>query len=199
MTLEGFTPYDSKAAALYAQRRWWLGLTLGEMFDKICDLYPSKKALVGSGRRYTYSELRVAVDTMAFRLLQEGYQPGDRILLQLPNWPEFVISYFALQKAGLIMVLLTVNHTAAEISHLADLTQPRGWILPARYRETDMVPLVKNIMAQNPDLDLVTLAKYDLSSLRKIYVGAANSPPELVRRRKDMRLYKTVSRCQHIP
>jgi len=158
MVFEGFTPYDPKAAAHYERRRWWLGITLGDMFDKACDLYPSKEALVGSGRRYTYSRLRHLVDTMAYRLLQEGFKPGDRVLLQLPNWPEFVISYFALQKAGLIMVLLTVNHTAGEIAHLADLTHPKGWILPARYRETDMLPLVKKILKQNPDLDKAILA-----------------------------------------
>jgi 2,3-dihydroxybenzoate-AMP ligase/mycobactin salicyl-AMP ligase len=164
MVIEGFMPYDPEAAANYQRRRWWLGLTLGDMFDKTCDLYPSKEALVGSGRRYTYSELRVAVDTMAFRLLQQGFKPGDRVLLQLPNWPEFVVSYFALQKAGLIMVLLTVNHSAAEISHLSDLTQPRGWILPARYRETDMVPLVQNTMAHNPNLDMAILAGASIPS-----------------------------------
>jgi non-ribosomal peptide synthetase component E (peptide arylation enzyme) len=158
MVFEGFTPYDSKAATRYERRRWWLGITLGDMLDKACDLYPSKEALVGSGRRYTYSRLRRLVDTMAYRLLQEGFKPGDRVLLQLPNWPEFVISYFALQKAGLIMVLLTVNHTAGEISHLANLTRPKGWILPAFYRETHMMPLVKKIMKQNPDLDKTILA-----------------------------------------
>ncbi len=158
MVFDGFTPYDPKAAARYERRRWWLGVTLGDMFDKACDLYPSKEALVGSGRRYTYSRLRHIVDTMAYRLLQEGFKPGDRVLLQLPNWPEFLISYFALQKAGLIMVLLTVNHTAGEISHLADLTHPKGWILPACYRETDIMPLVKKIMEQNPELDKTILA-----------------------------------------
>jgi non-ribosomal peptide synthetase component E (peptide arylation enzyme) len=158
MVFEGFRPYDPKAAARYERRRWWLGITLGDMFDKACDLYPSKEALVGSGRRYTYFRLRRLVDTMAYRLLQEGFKPGDRVLLQLPNWPEFIISYFALQKAGLIMVLLTVNHTAGEIAHLADLTHPKGWILPTRYRETGMMPLVKKIMEQNPDLDKVILA-----------------------------------------
>ena len=102
MTLEGFIPYDSKAAERYEKKRWWLGITLGDMLDKAADLYPRKVALIGSGKRYTYSELRLQADTMAYRLLQAGFKPGDRVLLQLPNWPEFVISYFALQKAGLI-------------------------------------------------------------------------------------------------
>ena len=158
MTLEGFIPYDSKAAERYEKKRWWLGITLGDMLDKAADLYPHKEALIGSGRRYTYAELRRQADTMAYRLLQAGFKTGDRVLLQLPNWPEFVISYFALQKAGLIMVLLTVNHTAREIAHLAELTRPSGWILPDRYRQTDFLPLIKQIQETNPALDKIVVA-----------------------------------------
>jgi len=158
MPLEGFIPYDSKAAERYEKKRWWLGITLGDVLDKAADLYPRKEALIGSGKRYTYSELRRQADTMAYRLLQTGFKPGERVLLQLPNWPEFVISYFALQKAGLIVVLLTVNHTAREISHLIDLTLPSGWILPDSYRQTDFLPLIKQIQNKNPALDKIVLA-----------------------------------------
>jgi 2,3-dihydroxybenzoate-AMP ligase/mycobactin salicyl-AMP ligase len=158
MNLEGFIPYDPEFAERYEEKRWWLGITLGDMLDKAADLYPRKEALIGSGRRYTFTELRRQADTMAYRLLQAGFKTGDRVLLQLPNWPEFVISYFALQKAGLIMVLLTVNHTAREIEHLVDLTLPKGWILPDRYRQTEFLPLIKQIQKKNPGLDKIVLA-----------------------------------------
>jgi non-ribosomal peptide synthetase component E (peptide arylation enzyme) len=158
--LDGFRPYDPSAAALYAERRWWLGSTVGDMFDKSSDLYPRKEALVGwdgdgAEQRYTYAELRRRVDGMAFSMLRAGFVPGDRVLLQLPNWPEFVIAYFALQKAGLVMVLLTVNHTAREVAHLARLTQPAGWIVPGRYRKTDYAPLIDQVRQDVPAMDKV--------------------------------------------
>ena len=157
MAFEGFVPYDLKAAELYGKRRWWLGMTLGDVFDKSSDLYPEREALVGEGNRYTWSRLRSLVDRLAYNLLQEGFKRGDTVLLQTPNWPEFVISYFALQKAGLVMVLLTVNHTAREIAHLAHLTRPRGWILPHRYRKNDYLPMIKAVQRENPGLEKVIL------------------------------------------
>jgi len=157
MEFEGFTPYDPEAAERYREKRWWLGITLGDMFDRASDLYPGREALVGSGKRYTWAELRSLVDKMAYNLLQEGFKRGDTVLLQLPNWPEFTISYYALQKAGLVMVLLTVNHTAREIAHLANLTQPRGWILPDRYRKIDYQPVIKQVQEENPVLEKVVL------------------------------------------
>jgi non-ribosomal peptide synthetase component E (peptide arylation enzyme) len=160
LTLAGFRPYDPPAAALYAERRWWLGMTVGDMFDKSSDLYPRKEALVGwvadgAEQRYSYADLRRRVDEMAFSMLKVGFVPGDRVLLQLPNWPEFVIAYFALQKAGLVMVLLTVNHTAREVAHLARLTQPAGWIVPGRHRKSDYAPLIDQVRQDVPAMDKV--------------------------------------------
>ncbi len=162
MVFEGFTPYDLDAAELYRKKRWWLGLTLGDMLDKTCDLYPEREALVGPEARYTWSEVRQLVDQMAYNLLQEGFEPGDTVLLQLPNWPEFVISYFALQKAGLVMVLLTVNHTAREIAHLSQLTRPRGWIVPAKYRKTNFLPVIKRVKNENSNLEKVIMVGNDV-------------------------------------
>ncbi|MBT3255012.1 MAG: AMP-binding protein [Deltaproteobacteria bacterium] len=163
MAFEGFTPYDVRAAEIYTKRRWWLGLTLGDMFDKACDLYPGREALVGPEKRYAWSQLREQVDRMAYNLLQEGFKRGDTVLLQLPNWPEFVISYFALQKAGLVMVLLTVNHTAREIAHLSQLTRPKGWIVPSKYRKTDFLPIIEQVRRENSNLEKVILVGEDVS------------------------------------
>lgn len=155
--LEGFTPYDPTAAARYEERRWWLGLTMGALLDRAADVYPRREALVDfeTGRRYTYAELRRETDLLAGGLLEQGLKPGDRVLLQLPNRAEFVVSYFALQKAGLVVVLLTVNHSAREVAHLAALTEPRGWIVPPGYRKADFAPLVAEVRRQNPGLETV--------------------------------------------
>ncbi|MBW2207353.1 MAG: AMP-binding protein [Deltaproteobacteria bacterium] len=157
MAFNGFTPYDPEAGARYEKRRWWLGMTLGDMFDRACDLYPEKEALVGEDSRYSWRQLRTLVDNLAYNLLQEGLKRGDTVLLQTPNWPEFVISYFALQKAGLVIVLLTVNHTAREIVHLADLTRPKGWILPRRYRKNNYLPMIEQVQKKNPGLEKVII------------------------------------------
>lgn len=159
MTLNGFIPYDKRAARLYDKRRWWLGLTLGGMFDKVSDVYPTQEALVCGDKRYTYEQLRGCVDRMAFSLLEAGLRPGDRVLLQLPNWPEFVILYFACHKAGLIIVLLTVNHTVREILHLADLTEPKAWIAPAQYRKTDFHGRFEGVRQKYPDLKVIAVGE----------------------------------------
>lgn len=155
MGIELTQRYDAEAVHRYEEKRWWLGLTIGDILDKNADLYPTKEALVAENSRYTYADLRTLSDRMAFGLLANGFSRGDRVMLQLPNWPEFIIAHYAIQKAGLVMVLLTVNHTAREIGHLASLTEPTGWILPAKYRENDYLPLAQKVTNDLPGLNKI--------------------------------------------
>ena len=99
MNLEGFIPYKPGDVERYEGRRWWLGLTLGAMFDKATDLYPAKEALVGQDKRYTYAQVRRLVDRMAYRFHKAGLRRGDTVLLQLPNWPEFLYCIFCTAKS----------------------------------------------------------------------------------------------------
>ena len=40
MPIEGFERYKPEDAKKYAEHRWWLGMTWGDLFDKCTDLYP---------------------------------------------------------------------------------------------------------------------------------------------------------------
>ena len=63
----------------------------------------------------------------------------------MPNWHEFVIAYFAMQKIGAIVVLLVSRHGQAEIDYLSSLTRPVAWIVPEQYRNINYVTLIENV------------------------------------------------------
>ena len=138
MAVEGFEPYKAEDAEKYNRLRWWHGITWGDMFDKATDLYPAKVGLVDDSTRFTYKELRDKVDRAAIGFTQLGIKQQDFVLLQLPNWHEFVVSFFALQKIGAIVVLLVSRHGLAEVNYLSSLTNPTAWIVPERYRNIDI-------------------------------------------------------------
>lgn len=159
MPVEGFEPYKPEDAELYNRRRWWLGLTWGDLLDRASDLYPHKEGLVDDTHRFTYGELRQKVDCLAAGLMRLGVKERDFALLQLPNWHEFVIAYFALQKIGGIVVLLVARHGLAEINYLAGLTNPTVWIVPERYRSIEYLPLINGVRQSNPSLQKIILAR----------------------------------------
>ena len=152
MPIQGFEPYKPEDVERYVKYRWWLGLTWGDMFDKATDLYPRKEALVDDTARFTYRELREKVDRLAIGFMGLGIKERDFVLLQLPNWHEFIFAFFALQKIGAIVVLLVARHGLSEINYLSSLTHPVAWIGPDHYKNTEYLAMVQQAMKENKEL-----------------------------------------------
>ena len=159
MAIEGFTPYDSQDAEIYSRYRWWLGLTWGDLLDRASDLYPRKVGVVDDRSRVTFGQLRGTVDRLAVSLIDLGIETGDRVLLQIPNWAEYLYCFYALQKIGAIPVLLLARHTDFEIKHFAELTRPRAWILPQSYKRTEYGPIMDRVLKKNPWIEHVILVR----------------------------------------
>jgi long-chain acyl-CoA synthetase len=82
---------------------------------------PDRPVALFAGGQLTYRQLDQASDRLAASLAAIGIAPGDRVALQLPNIPQFLISYFGILKAGGIVVPLNVMLRAPEVAfHLGD-------------------------------------------------------------------------------
>jgi 2,3-dihydroxybenzoate-AMP ligase/mycobactin salicyl-AMP ligase len=88
-----------------------------------------------------------------------GIQKGESVLLQLPNWPEFIYSYFALQKIGAVPVLLIAGYGRMEVNHLCGLTEAAAWIVPQNYRNRDYMACIAAVREANPRLRHVVSAR----------------------------------------
>jgi 2,3-dihydroxybenzoate-AMP ligase/mycobactin salicyl-AMP ligase len=157
--LKGFTPYKKEDAEKYNRLRWWAGLTFGDILDKAADIYPNKEALVDSRSRLTYSQVREKTNRLAIGLMDLGIKATDRVLVQLPNWNEFIFAYFGLQKIGAIPVLLIDRYRQYEISHLFCLTGATSWIVPEKYGKTDYLPIISDVLKDKPGIRQVILAR----------------------------------------
>ncbi|OGP53893.1 MAG: hypothetical protein A2Y65_01575 [Deltaproteobacteria bacterium RBG_13_52_11] len=152
MAIKGFTEYAKEDREQYSRMRWWLGMTWGDMLDKATDIYPDKIGLVDGVGRWTNREVREKVDRLAISLMKLGIKPRDWVLLQFPNWHEYILAFFAMQKIGALTVLLIPRHNQSEINHLAALTKPVAWIVPKKYGKIDYQPIIDDVLKQNPQL-----------------------------------------------
>ena len=153
--LEGCNPYHKEDADKYNELRWWPGLTLGDVLDRASDIHPEKEAFVDLDSRLTYGEAREKTDKLALSLMDLGIKPKDRVLLQLPNWNEFVFAFFALQKIGAITVLLIDRYRQFEINHLIEISGANSWIVPFKYRKTDYLPIIDDVLKEHPEMERV--------------------------------------------
>ena len=69
---------------------------------------PDHPGAVFDGGQLTYRQLDQASDRVAANLVAAVIEPGDRVALQLPNIPQFLIPYFGILKAGAVVVSLNV-------------------------------------------------------------------------------------------
>jgi len=159
--LEGFTPYKKEDAEKYTSCRWWSGLTFGDILDRATDIHPEKEAFVDRKTRLTYGEAREKTNKLAIGLIDLDIQPLDRVLVQLPNWNEFVFAYFALQKIGAIPVLLIDRYRQLEINNLISLTGATSWIVASRYKKKDYVPIINDILKENPEFKNIITVRGD--------------------------------------
>jgi len=157
--LDGFTPYRTEDAERYKRLGWWGDQTFGDILDRAAERYPDKEAFVDSTSRLTFAQAREGGNRLAISLMNLGINPTDRVLVQLPNWNEFVYVYFALQKIGAIDVLLIDRYRPYEINYLIRLTGATTWVLPWKYRKTDYLPIIKEVLKESPQMKNVILAK----------------------------------------
>ncbi len=174
--LDGFTPYRAEDAERYKRLGWWGGLTFGDILDRAADRYPDKEAFVDGTTRLTFAQARDKVNRLAIGLINLGIEPTERVLVQLPNWNEFVYVYFALQKIGAVDVLLIDRYRPYEINYLIRLTGATAWVLPWKYKKTDYLPILKEVLKESPQMKNVILARgrdqKDDLSLEAIMEGA---------------------------
>ena len=143
--LEGTNPFPKEFVNLYSEKRWWLGIPLGEMLDRSCDLYPNKEALVAEGVRLTYRQLKEWTDRAAIAFVELGIKTLDRVLLQIPNWAEFVYAYYGLHKIGAIPVMCIPRFSQREMEHFCEITEAKAWIVPLQFEKIDYIPMIESI------------------------------------------------------
>jgi 2,3-dihydroxybenzoate-AMP ligase len=148
MALEGTNPFPQELVDRYTTRRWWLGIPLGQMLDRTCDLYPEKEALVAGDVRLTYRRLREWTDRAAVAFHELGIRNQDRVLVQLPNWAEFVYAYYGLLKIGAVPVMCLPRFARREMDHYRKITEAKIWMVPLRFEKIDYTPLIEAFQAQ---------------------------------------------------
>jgi 2-aminobenzoate-CoA ligase len=102
--------------------RYPLRLNVGEqLLDANADGgRTGRPAIHAGGRTITYGELAGRVNRLCHGLRGLGLDRGDRVLLRLPNVPEFIVAWLACQKAGIVTVGTMPMLRARELAYVAN-------------------------------------------------------------------------------
>ncbi len=156
--LAGCTPWPESLAARWRALGYWEDITLWEMLEQSAVRFPGHTAIAYGERRISYRELLACSETLARRFAALGLRPLDRVVVQLPNVPDFVIAFFALVRAGVVPVLALPAHRHTELSHFVRHAKARALFVPDLVRGFDYRPLAEELRGECETLEHVFVA-----------------------------------------
>ena len=86
--------------------------------------YPHKPATIFFGQPLSFSELLRQAQALAGWLQLQGVCKGDRVLLFMQNCPQFVVAFYAVQRADAVVVPVNPMNRADEFGHY--ITDPQA-------------------------------------------------------------------------
>jgi long-chain acyl-CoA synthetase len=96
-------------------------IPLYRLLDETAAQYPNRPCTNFFGKRLAYRQIKELSDRFAASVRNLGIRKGDRVVLLLPNSPQFLIAYYGLLKAGAVIVPLNPLSSERElIFHCSD-------------------------------------------------------------------------------
>jgi fatty-acyl-CoA synthase len=86
--------------------------------------YPAKPMCIFFGRELAYGELHRQAEALAGWLQAKGVKRGDRVLVYLQNCPQYLVAFYAVQRADAVVVPVNPMNRAEEFGHT--ITDPRA-------------------------------------------------------------------------
>jgi len=156
-------------------------LTLGGLLREAAAEVPDRIALIAgvpdpaARRTWTYKQLLDEATTVA-RALRTRFEPGERVAVWAPNYPEWIVLEFATAIAGLILVTVNPAFRATEVKYVLTQSRAAGVVTASEHRGTNMLGTITDIQGDCPELrEVISFDEWD-----KLLASADDFTGELV-------------------
>ena len=132
-------------------------VTIGGLLRDAAAAEPDRVALVAGvadkslRRSWTYAELLDEATTAA-RALRSKFEPGERIAVWAPNYPEWIILQLASALAGTILVTVNPAFRGAEVAYVLKQSRSAGVVTATEFRGFKMLETIEEIQPDCPEL-----------------------------------------------
>jgi acyl-CoA synthetase (AMP-forming)/AMP-acid ligase II len=135
-------PGAVRAARAEWEARWreqglHRGITLAALLAEGAARHPGTTITFFSRTRpavYTLRELHEEGERAASALHALGLAAGDALAVQLPNWPETAIAYYAAARLGLLLVPIVSIYGPAEVGQILRRSEAKAFVCAAEFR-----------------------------------------------------------------
>ena len=107
-------------------------VNMGDTLTRSAWRDPSKEAVVDGQLRVTYGELNQRVNRFANALAARGHRRGDALALMSGNSLEFLVTYYACAKLGIVCVPINLSWRREEIAYVLGHAQAKGVVVESQ-------------------------------------------------------------------
>ncbi|GAB3667345.1 AMP-binding protein [Nocardioides korecus] len=138
-------PLAERRAALEARHPAWVPTTLHGAFDAAAELWGARPYVITDERTYTYEDVRQWSLRLARGLVGRGVRPGDRVGLDMANYPEFVACKLAISRTGATAVPINFLNRGDELAYVLAQSRTSVLVVMARHRDLDYLAMLDEI------------------------------------------------------
>jgi acyl-CoA synthetase (AMP-forming)/AMP-acid ligase II len=121
-------------------------VNVGDSLTRSAARFPDRPAIVDGERTFSYAELNSWVNRVANGLAGLGYVRGDALALASGNSAEFLATYYACAKLGVVCVPVNLGWRSDEVAYVLDHSGARGIVVETQLVEA-MQPAVEHVPA----------------------------------------------------
>ena len=153
---------------------------LSEILRASAHKHPNRTAIVFGSKKISYKALNDSTDHIAAGLMDLGIKEHDRVAIFLYNCPEFVISYYAILKAGAVAVPINYMFKIEEARYILQdceascIVTSRAYIDMAeelRLRVDSLKKIICTARYKDHVIDIHKIKKTDTSALDNLTVN----------------------------
>jgi acyl-CoA synthetase (AMP-forming)/AMP-acid ligase II len=147
----------------YEAQGWWTSETLGDVLARGLADAPDQRFVVHSEfEPYagTFSEVEEQARRLAAGLKRRGVEPGDVVAMQLPNWKEAAVTFWAAAFLGAVIVPIVHFYGRKELAHIIATARPKVFVTTEAFGRMTLhrdicadVPIVALVGGENPDAE----------------------------------------------
>jgi acyl-CoA synthetase (AMP-forming)/AMP-acid ligase II len=136
-------------------------VNVGDLLVRSAARAPNRLAIVDGDRRINYRAFNDSVNRAAHGLVALGYGRGDALGLMSANNAEFLVTYFACAKIGLICVPINLFWRHNELGYVLRHASVKGIVV-----ESALLNQLRPALADTPDLkDIVVIGGSDTPTI----------------------------------
>ncbi len=149
--------FSAEEISRYRELGLWGDDVLADLVERAATDRPDGLCVSDGETTYSFAEAHQRAGRLAGGLADLGIGPGDRVVVQLPNWADAVVAYYAIGRLGAVIVPRMLIYREHEVRDAIDRTEAKALVVADSFRNFDYAAMAIELQRQCPSLEHVVV------------------------------------------